>query len=98
MCNQTACEDFTDYAKVHEMMEQTQNSNVRSNDDICGFDWRWDNNTGVGALTGGPTAATLPGIAAGQKRHVSFTPLSGLSGGSNSKHIPLKFAPLVSRN
>lgn len=91
LCNQQVVEDFTDYAKVHEMIEQTQNSNVRSNDDICGFDWRWDNNLG----TRGPTPATLTGISAGDKRHVSFSPLSGLLGRSNSKYIPLKYASII---
>ena len=89
--NQQAVEDFTDYAKVHEMIEQTQSDNVRQNDDICGFDYRWDLNTGIR----GPTPTTLIGISAGNKRHVSFSPLSGLLGRSNTKYIPLKYASII---
>ena len=39
LCNQTVVEDFTDYARVHEMTEQTQNQNVRNNDDMW-FRWK----------------------------------------------------------
>lgn len=95
LCNQTVVEDFTDYARVHEMVEQMQNTNVRENDDVCGFDARWDVRTGVGGTTGGPTPETLPGIAAGHKRPCSFTPLSGLLGRSNTKYIPLKYGNII---
>ena len=98
LCNQTVVEDFTDYAKVHEMVEHTQNNNVRNNDDICGFDWRWDFNPGTrtnGTPNGGPTPATLSGIAPASARTCSFTPLSGLLGRSNKKYIPLKYGNII---
>jgi hypothetical protein len=98
LCNQQIVEDFSDYAKVHEMIEQTQNANVRFNDDICGFDYRWDGTPGVRTqptTIGGPTPSTLPGIAVGDKRPCSFSPLSGLLGRSNSKYIPLKYGSII---
>jgi hypothetical protein len=98
LCNQTVVEDFTDYNKVHEMIEQTQNRNVRDNDDICGFEWRWDNTPGVltnGTIIGGPRPQTLTGIAAQTSRTCSFTPLSGLLGRSNKKYIPLKYGNII---
>jgi hypothetical protein len=97
LCNQTVVEDFTDYNKVHEMIEQTQNRNVRENDDICGFDWRWDFVQGTrsnGTTTGGPTPTTLVGIAPEARRPCSFTPLSGLFR-SNKKYIPLKYGNII---
>ena len=90
-------EDILDYNKLHEQYEQLQNTNVRENDDIMSYDGRWDlASNGVGLITNsGPPIESLPGRTAGSSRPCSFTLLSGLLGSSNSKHMPLKYAPLI---
>ncbi len=101
LCNQTLCEDIFNYNKLHEQYEQMQNTNVRNNDDVMGYDGRWDLlYEGVGIVSnlpgaGGPSTLTLPGITANSRRPCSFTLLSGLLGNSNKKYIPLKYAPLI---
>ena len=97
LCNQTVCEDILDYNKLHEQYEQLQNTNVRNNDDVMSYDGRWDlASNGVGLATNsGPPIESLPGITAGSSRPCTFTLLSGLLGSSNSKYIPLKYAPII---
>ena len=96
LCNQTVAEDYTDYNKVHELYEQLQNENVRINDDVMGYDGRWDVVEGIAAAdsTGIPLAS-LPGVSAGSSRPCSFTPLSGILGKSQTKYIPLKLCPII---
>ena len=96
LCNQEVAEDFTDYNKVHEMYEHMQNANVRLNDDVMGYDGRWDTVEGIQSATqtGIPLAA-LPGISANSRRPCSFTPLSGILGRGQTKYIPLKLCPII---
>jgi len=96
LCNQTVAEDYTDYNKVHELYEQIQNANVRLNDDVMGYDGRWDVVEGIGAADSvGPALGALPGVSANSKRPCSFTPLSGILGKSQTKYIPLKLCPII---
>ena len=96
LCNQTVAEDYTDYNKAHELYEHTQNTNVRLNDDIMGYDGRWDVVQGIGATgSAGPPLASLPGVSAGSRRPCSFTPLSGILGVTQNKYIPLKICPII---
>lgn len=106
LCGQTVAEDYTDYNKVHELYEQLQNTNVRNNDDVMGYDGRWDDYTGIGKPkiftpadptkdTLGPELGDLTGLPLGSRRPCSFTPLSGILGKSQTKYIPLKICPIV---
>ena len=96
LCNQTVAEDYTDYNRVHELYEQTQNENVRNNDDVMGYSGRWDLFNGIGAIDSiGPQLSALPGISTNSRRPCSFTPLSGILGHSQTKYIPLKLCPII---
>ena len=57
-----------------------QNTNVRNNDDVMGYDGRWDLSlNGVGPTNSiGPSLESLPGITANSKRPCSFTLLLSL--------------------
>ena len=96
MVGGTLIDDMDYYNRVHEMMHILTSKANRDNDDIEGFNARWDsdiyynkydntNSTGViyPGLPGGPNA----------KKRISFKPLFGICG--QSKYIPLSYAPLT---
>jgi hypothetical protein len=80
-------EDILDYNRCQEMMYSFMNHNVRDNNDIESWGYRYDS-----LLTNNNyTTDTLPGIASGSSLVVSFKLLSGLL--SQNKLIPIKFCP-----
>ena len=83
----TIVDDVDYYNRVHEMMHVLTSNANRANDEIEGFDARWDspsyyNNYG-----------RYPGLAGATKKRCSFKPLFGLA--SQPKYIPLMYAPLT---
>ena len=88
LCGGQVVEDF-DYAKTHEMMCILHAEATRNNDDVEGFGHRYDDS----ANFGGATTASIPGIAGGSQKRVSFQLMSGLL--SQKKYLPLRYAPLT---
>jgi len=66
------------------MFLQFVSREYRTNEDVQGFDSRWDWNTA-------PTATTNPGVAT--TRTGSFKPLSGIF--AQQKYLPIRFMPLT---
>jgi len=89
LCGGQVIEDF-DYNRVHEMMSHFHSDDARDNEDVEGFGYRYDNAENLALAAG--TLASLPGIAGGSSRRVSFKPLSGLL--SQAKWLPIRYAPI----
>ena len=81
-------EDIQQYGRTDELFSSLQNENVRDNDDIQGFGYRWDSSTVLNA-TEGNQDDLLPQISAGKLKIVNFRPFCGLF--NQSKFLPLKY-------
>jgi len=88
MVGGTLIDDIDYYNRVHEMMHILTSKNNRDNDEIEGFDARWDSDKWYRNYT-----ADYPGIPEKSKKRNSFKPLFGICG--QSKYIPLSYAPLT---
>ena len=88
LCGGQVVEDF-DYARTHEMLSLLHSSENRDDDDVEGFGQRYDDAANAGAAA----AHTLPGIAAGESRKVSFKLLSGLF--NQKKWLPIRYCPIT---
>jgi hypothetical protein len=89
MVGGTLIDDIDYYNRVHEMMHILTSKANRDNDDIEGFNARWDSDAYYNNYANYPG---LPGGPSGKKRN-SFKPLFGICG--QSKYIPLAYAPLT---
>jgi hypothetical protein len=81
-------DDIDSYHRTHEMLHVLTSKQNRSNDDVEGFGYRWDDEDCYpksGFITRGPSG--LLGIAGGNSKTVTFKPLCGLF--NQSKYIPL---------
>ena len=88
LCGGQVVEDF-DYNRTHEMMAQLHSEDTRDNDDIEAFGYRYDNANNAGDAS----TASLPGIAGGSVRRVSFKLLSGLF--NQPKWLPIRYCPIT---
>lgn len=87
LCGGQVVEDL-DYNRAHEMMSLLHSQDTRDNDDVEGFGYRYDD----AANSGAATTASLPGIAGGSTKRVSFRLMSGLLAQKN--YLPIRYAPL----
>lgn len=81
-------DDIDYYNRVHEMLHILTSTQNRENDDIEGFDDRWDDGINYKKWT-----TSFGKITAGTSRTVSFKPLFGLF--NQPKYIPLSWCPLT---
>ncbi len=88
LCGGQVVEDF-DYNRTHEMLSQLHSEDTRDNDDLEGFGYRYDNASNSGAAS----TTSLPGIAGGTTRRVSFKLLSGLF--NQPKWLPIRYCPIT---
>ena len=88
LCGGQVVEDF-DYNKAHEMIAVLRSEAARDNDDIEGFGYRYDDKANSGAAS----TISLPGIAGGCTKRVSFKLLSGLLG--QPKWLPIRYFPVT---
>ena len=88
LCGGQVVEDF-DYARTEAMVHILHSEAQRSNDDIEGFGYRWDD------LSNGGVAQTssLPGVDGDSHIRVSFKPLCGLF--SQPKWLPIRYCPIT---
>ena len=101
-------EDIDYYARVHQMFDILRARHVRENEDCEGFGARFDQPAYQGILSDSKEAANLPlpngttgenfreffqSVQGGDKKTVSFRPLSGLL--NCGKLIPLQYAPIT---
>ena len=101
-------EDIDYYARVHQMFDVLRARHVRENEDCEGFAARFDAPAYQGILSGSKETANLilpngttgqnfadffQSVQAGDKKTVSFRPLSGLL--NCGKLIPLQYAPIT---
>jgi hypothetical protein len=68
------------------MFQNFKSADVRENEDIEGFGYRWDNVDGY-------TVDTLPGIGPNSSQVVSFKLLSGIL--NQPKFLPIRYSPLT---
>ena len=89
LCGGQVVEDF-DYNRAHEMMAVLGSEGTRDNDDVEGFGYRYDDdaNSDPNAVL----TTSLPGIAGGSTKRVSFKPMSGLL--SQAKWLPIRYCPI----
>ena len=71
MCQGAVVEDISDYNRLHQMFDTLSSPHVRDNNDIEGFENRFDKVATV-------TAATMTGLEPGASKVVSFKLLSGI--------------------
>lgn len=88
MAGSQVVEDIQQYGRTDELFSSLQNENVRDNDDIQGFGYRWDSSTALNAVEGSQDDL-LPQISAGKSKVVNFRPFCGLF--NQSKFLPLKY-------
>ena len=69
------------------MFDTLSSPNVRENNDIEGFETRFDK------VTGAPDAANMTGLAPSSSKVVSFKLLSGLF--SQPKYLPIRYCPIT---
>ena len=81
-------DDVDYYNRVHEMMHVLTSKANRDNDDIEGFNTRWDADTWYGG-----DYTNYNGLAPSTKKRISFKPLLGIC--NQPKYIPLSFAPIT---
>jgi len=86
----TIIDDIDYYNRVHEMMHVLTSKANRDNDEIEGFNGRWDSDRWYENYS--TDYPGLPGGGNGKKRN-SFKPLFGIC--NQPKYIPLIFAPLT---
>ena len=101
-------EDIDYYARVHQMFDVLRARHVRENEDCEGFASRFDSPAYQGILSGSKETANLilpngttgqnfadffQSVQGGDKKTVSFRPLSGLL--NCGKLIPLQYAPIT---
>ena len=94
LVNGALAEDLQEYNRFHEMMDSMSPDNVRDNTDNHGFGYRWDDkqhkypdSENVWSLN------SMPGIGAGKKQTVCFSPYFGIL--KQNKLLPIKYASIV---
>ena len=88
LCGGQVVEDF-DYARTEAMVHILHSEAQRSDDDIEGFGYRWDDLSNGGVAT----ASSLPGVDGGSHMRVSFKPLCGLF--AQPKWLPIRYCPIT---
>ena len=81
-------EDIQQYGRTDELFSSLQNENVRDNDDIQGFGYRWDSSTVLNA-TEGNQVIVLPQHSSGKSKVMNFRPFCGIF--NQSRYLPLKY-------
>jgi hypothetical protein len=81
-------DDVDYYNRVHEMMHILTSKANRDNDDIEGFNTRWDADDWYNS-----DYTNYTGLAPNTKKRISFKPLLGIC--NQPKYIPLSFAPIT---
>lgn len=87
MCQGAVVEDISDYNRLHQMFDTLTSPNVRENNDIEGFETRFDK------VNGAPDAANMTGLAPSSSKVVSFKLLSGLF--SQPRYLPIRYCPIT---
>jgi hypothetical protein len=93
LCAGQLAEDLQSYNRVHHMMSCLMNKDVRNNEDIEAFGYRFDDETNDSKTDATVNLNTMPGIPANSSKIVAFKIMSGLL--SQDKMINIKFCPLV---
>ena len=89
MVNGAIIDDIDYFNRVSEMLHTLTSKSNRDNDEVEGFNTRWDNDDNYAHWT----AAAYPSIPGNSgKKRVSFKPIFGLC--NQPKMIPLMYAPL----
>ena len=86
MCQGAVVEYISDYNRLHQMFDTLSSPHVRDNNDIEGFENRFDKVATV-------TAATMTGLEPGASKVVSFKLLSGIF--SQPKYLPIRYCPIT---
>jgi hypothetical protein len=84
LCGGQLLEDVDNYNRTHEMFLQFVSAEYRNNEDIQGFDSRWDWSRKPNINTNVGMVQTMTG---------SFKPLSGIL--NQQKYLPIRFMPLT---
>ena len=87
MVNGAMIDDIDYFNRVSEMLHVLTSKANRDNDEVEGFNTRWDNDDNYGKWT-----TDYPSIPPSGKKRVSFKPIFGLC--NQPKMIPLMYAPL----
>jgi hypothetical protein len=82
MCGGVVIEDF-DYNKTHELYQTLKPKELKANDDVEGFGYRFN---GIDSVV---DTDTMPGIAGGSHQTVCFKILSGIL--NQPKFLPLRY-------
>ena len=103
LCQGQLLEDIDWYNRTHQMFHVLQSKHVRDNEDIEGFEHRYDSPeikdilqtpfVSVNGVTTAKIASKWISVMMGSTKTVTFTPLSGLL--SQGKMLPLRYCPLT---